>query len=811
MDNFLNDLRYGMRMLVKRPGFSFIAAMTLALGIGANTAIFSVVNAVLLNPLPYKDPSRIVVALHNGGNPVSPADFIDWREQNTVFENLTAAELWSPSLTGRDQPEQLWGLRATDTLFTMLGAQPMLGRTFLAGEDQPAAAPVVIIGHRLWQRRFGGDPGLVGQTLTLDGRAYTVVGVMPQGFEFPLFWATKAEMWAPLPLADRTASRAQSLRIFGRLKEGVTLKQAQSEMDTIAGRLAQAHPDTNANLGAVVVPLHQKVVGNVSQTLFILLGAVGFVLLIACANIGNLLLARASARHKEIAIRLALGATRIRLVRQLLTESFLLAIVGGGVGLLLALWCVDLLVAGLPADILPRQQAIGVEARVLAFTLLLSVVTAILFGLVPALGASRPDLNQTLKEGGRAVGGGARGHRLRGLLVVSEVALALVLLIGAGLMIKSFARLQTIDPGFDAAGVLTMTVSVAGTKQAPGPQRIAFFDQAMKSIEALPGVESASAVNHLPLAGDIWNWSFGIEGRAVPTPAERPRAAYRVARTGYFHTMGIELVGGRDFSEQDNQQAPGVVVINETMARRHWPGEDAVGKRIKLGATESPNPWLSVVGVVKDVRQQSWTEEPANEMYLPYLQSPNYLNNPSPHFSYLTIVVRTSADPARLASAVRNAVWAIEPNAPVSSVATMERVISDEVWQPRFSMMLLGGFALVAMLLAGVGIYGVISYSVTERTHELGVRLALGAQRRDVQRLVIKQGMKLALAGVGVGLTAALAMTRVMQTLLFQVSTTDPATFIVIPLILTGVALGASFIPARRASRVDPMVALRYE
>jgi predicted permease len=689
--------------------------------------------------------------------------------------------------------------------------QPVLGRTFLPEEDQAGAAPVVVLSHRLWQRRFGGEPDIVGQSLTLDGRNYTVIGVMPQGFEFPLFWATKAEMWAPLILADRRASRGQSLRVFARLNAGVTHKQAQAEMDLIAQRLAQAYPDTNANLNITVAPLHQKVVGDVRLMLLVLLCAVGFVLLIACANVANLQLARASARQKEIAIRLALGATRLRLVRQLLTESFVLAVLGGSAGLLLGFWIINLFVSNLPVDMLPRQQTINIDGRALGFTLLLSLLTATIFGLVPALQACRSSSNEILKEAGRRASGGARGAGLRNLLVVSEVAIALVLLVGAGLMIRSFAQLQAIDPGFNPTNILTAIVSVAGTKHAPGARRSAFFDEALEKIGALPGVESASAVNHLPLGGDIWRWPFSIEGQPPLPIGQRPSAAYRVARPNYFRTMGIPLLEGRDFSEQDSEQTPGVVIINRAMAARCWPGDEAIGKRIKLGPVESTNPWLTVIGVVKDVKQREWAEESGSEMYLPYLQSPNYLNNPAPHFSYLTLVVRFSSDAGNLPAALRSAIWAIEPDAPISSLATMEQVVADEMWQPQFSMLVLGGFSLVALALAAVGIYGVIAYSVAQRTHEIGIRMALGARAGDVLELIIRQGFKLALGGVAAGLLAAFAMTRAIKSLLFGVSATDPITFLTVTALLVTVALLACYIPARRATKVDPMIALRHE
>ncbi len=811
MGTFIQDVRFGVRMLLKKPGFALIAIITVALGIGATTAIFSIVHAVVLRSLPYAAPDRLVVVLHNGGKVVAPADFAAWREQNRVFEHLTAAELWGPNLTGKDRPEQLQGVRATDNLFAMLDVQPLLGRAFQAGDDQPGAALVVVLSHRLWQRRFGGDAGVVGQTLTLNGEGHTVIGVMPAGFEFPLFWATKAELWAPLHLANRANSHAQSLRIFGRLKPGVTGQQAQAEMDGIAARLARDWPDTNTGLGAVVTPLHTKIVGDVRLTLLMLLCATGFVLLIACANVANLLLARASGRQKEVAVRLALGATRWRLVRQLLTENLLLAVLGGGLGLLLAAWGTGLFAAALPENILPRQQTIGISGAVLGFTTLVSLLTAIIFGLMPTLQASRTNLNESLKEGGRQSAGGASARGWRNLLVVAEVAMALVLLIGAGLLLKSFAALRAVDPGFRSENILTMRVSVAGTKQSAEANRAAFFTEVIERVKALPGVESASTINHLPLAGDTWRWDFHVEGRPAAPAGQYPNTLYRVTRSDYFSTMGIALLAGRDFTPQDTLQTPNVVVVNETLARRYWPGEEAVGKRIKFWRLDADTPWMTVVGVARDTKQREWIEEASNEAYLPFAQSPHYLRNPGAPFAYQTLVVRTANDPATLAAAIRNTVWALEPNAPISEVATMEQVIADETWQPRVSMFLLVSFALIALALAAVGIYGVLSYAVTERTQEIGVRLALGASGADVLKLLVGQGMKLVAAGVGIGLMASLALARLLKTLLYGVSATDPLTFAMVALSLAFVALVACWIPARRAAKVDPMVALRYE
>ena len=810
MDTFFNDLRYATRQLLKKPAFTLVAVITLALGIGANTAIFSVVYSVLLRPLPYSDPDRIVVALHDGTKPVSPADFHDWGEQNTVFEQMAAASLWSPNLTGRDQPEQIRGLQATGNLFNMLGCEAAIGRAFTVEEDQKSAEPVVVVSDQLWKRRFGGDPAVVGQTLTLDGQSYTVIGVMPPSFQFPFFWATRVEMWTPLKLEASDPNRyARFLRVFARLKPDADVERAQTEMSAIAARIAEAYPETNAGIEVTVAPLHERVVGKVRSTLLLLLGAVAFVLLIACANVANLLLARASARQKEIAVRAALGATRLRIVRQLLTESVLLAITGGAVGIALAFLSVRLLVAGLPADALPRQQGIGIDTGVLGFTVVVCLMTSVIFGLVPALQSSKTDLTQSLKAGGKNQSGDVRGRNMRSGLVVVEIALAMVLLVGAGLLTRSFIRLQSIDPGFNAENVLAMNVSVAGTAHAP--KRGEFFREIVRRMQSLPGVKSASAINHLPLSGDRWGTPLAVEGQPAPPPGQSPSATYRFAHTNYFQTMGIPLLAGRDFDERDNLEAPRVVIINEVMARRYWPGEDAVGKRIKLGRAESNVPWISIVGVVKEVKQEDWAEDAKMEVYLPYFQSQRYLTDPAPRYSYLTLVMRTDSDPASLAALARREVWAVEANAPISNVTTMDEVIADEVWQPRLSMFLLGGFAIVALLLAAVGIYGVMSYSVSRRAQEIGIRMALGAGSSDVLRMIAGQGLKLSLAGAALGLAGATGLTRVMSGLLYEIEATDPATYAALALVLIAVTLLACYLPARKAAKVDPMIALRYE
>src|SRR5215471_788607 len=602
------DLRYGFRMLRKSPGFTAVAVITLAVGIGANTAIFSAVNAVLLRPLPYQDPGRLVVILHDGHNPVAPANFIDWRNQSSSFEGMGAAEYWTPNLTGSDRPEKLWALHISSDILPLLGIQPVLGRTFLPEEDNPGRDHEVILSYSLWQRRFSGDQDVVGRPVVLDGESYTVVGVMPRGFKFAPFWATKAELWAPLSLGARAAGRnGNSLRVFARLASGVSLEQARSEMAGITSRLDSQYPGTNRNV--MVVPLKDKVVGDIRPALLMLLGAVALVLLIACANVAHMLLARASARQKEIAVRTALGASRARLIRQFLTESLLLGILGGGAGLLLAIGCVRLLVSISPAAI-PRVESIGIDGQVLVFIAGISILTGLGFGLVPAFQSTGESLCHSLKEGGRGSGGGTRGNSLRSVLVASEFALALMLLIGAGLMVRSFIALQFIDPGFNPSKLMTMAVSVAGSKESGPGRRADFYQEMVRRIRAMPGIENAGVINHLPLAGDTWGWPFWIEGEPLPAPGEGPDAIYRVVLPGYFQTLGIPLMSGRDISDTDTKNRTGVVVINQQLADRYWPGQDPIGKRISLENPRKSPSWLTIVGIARNSKQERWAAPP---------------------------------------------------------------------------------------------------------------------------------------------------------------------------------------------------------
>jgi putative ABC transport system permease protein len=811
IDVLRRDVRFGVRSLIKTPAFTVAATIALALGIGATTAILSVVNGVLLRPLPYADGDRLVVILHNGRNPVAPGNVIDWRQQTHSFTDIAAAEYWSANLTGTDQPENVLGLRMSAGMFPLLGVQPLSGRVFAQGEDIAGNDRVAVITYGLWQRRFGGDRGIVGREVSFDGNPYTIIGVMPQSFQFAPFWATHAEVFVALPLNASAGNRGgQSLRAFARLRPGVTLQQAQADLAAVTARLEQQFPGTNRNV--TVQSLKHKVVGDIQMPLLVLLVAVAFVLLIACANVAHMLLARAAFRQKELAIRTALGATQRRIVAQLLVESVLLALAGGVAGLLLAVWGVRALIAASPA-IIPRVASVTIDGRVLLMTLLITAITSIVFGLMPALRAARVDLVDSFKDGDRGATEGQRKSRLRSALVASEFALALVLLVGAGLMIRSFSALRSFDPGFDPRNVVTMTISVAGTKLDVPAARPAFFNDALARIRAIPGVESAGYINHLPIAGDQWGFPFVVEGQPKPKSGDAPTAAYRVVVPGYFRAMRIPVLRGRDISDADRVDAPSVVVINEFMAKKHWPGEDAVGKRISL----DDSTWITVVGVTKNTVREQWAAPAEEEMFLPFAQSRSFFTSRATRFAYLTLVARASCDgratcdAASLAAPIANAVRTIDRNVAISAVQTMTSVVASATAESRFYVVLLGTFAGIALSLAAVGIYGVMSYSVSRRTHEIGIRIALGAEPSSVLRLVVAQGARLAAIGAGVGVIAAFGLTRMMSKLLYGVAPSDPATFVVVTLVLCAVAVVASYLPARRATRIDPLSALRSD
>jgi predicted permease len=800
MPILVQDLRYSLRALSRSRAFAITTVLVLALGIGATTAIFSVVHSVLLRPLPYSHPEQLVVALHNGRNPVSPADFLDYQKSARSLQPMAAAQYWRANLAGSDRTETINGLQVSANMMRLLGVDPLLGRSFTA-DDAVSGTKLLLISHALWQRRFGGDPAIVGRQIPLDQASYTVIGVMPPPFRFAPFWATRAEMWTLLDLSPRLNDRdGRSLRVFARLRPGVTVAQAQSEMDSLAHSLAELHPATNAKLGISVVPLHEKVVGQVRTTLLVLLATVAFVFLIACANVANLTLTRAVARRKEMALRVAIGATRLRLIRMALTEMLCLAIAGGAAGIAIAFASVRALSAMLPPASLPRQDELAIGPIALLFAAAISIAGAILAGIVPAAQAAGARVGEALKDGGRGTTG-ATGRSTRSILIAAEVALSLVLLAGAGLMIRTMLRLQSVDAGFDPNQLLTLQVSLAGTDFNHDGRRAPVFRRVREELAAAPGVESAAAINHLPIGGDIWTLGYSIEGRPALPPGEGLSAAYRVAMPGYFRAMRIGILEGRDFTDHDDEAAPGAAIINQAMARRRWPGESAIGKRIRFGGKQ-----LTVVGIAKNARQSDWTSEPDDEIYVAYYQRPDSMG-----LAYLTFVVCTRIAPEAVLSAARTAVSRVDRNLPISEAQAMTHVIADRLWRPRLATFLLGVFAAVALVLAAIGIYGVIAYSVRRRTQEIGIRMALGARAADLSIQVFREGMKPVLAGAAVGLAAALALTRLMGTLLYGITATDPYTFAGVVMILLAVAALANLVPAIRATRVDPLTALRHE
>ena len=807
METFFQDVRYGARTLRRSPGFTAVAIIALALGIGGNSAIFSVVNAVLLRPLPFPEPDRIMrlfASAPDRGLDQTPISFqraTAIAEQNQIFEHSGIFAYDTANLTGIDEPLQLTSIRMSPGVLDVIKIRPEAGRNFLPEEDNPGGPQVVIVSHGLWQKAFASAPDLVGRAIALDGGSYTVVGIMGPGFDFP---GGQIDCWLPRAFEPSFLNRdaiergAGYLGMVGRLKPGVTRQQAQAEVDGIAaGNKIPDHPD--ADFGMLVTPLPELATRGVRPTLFILLGAVAFVLLIACANVANLLLAKAAGRQKEIAVRAALGARRARLIRQFLTESVLLALMAGVLGVLLASWGVDLLVSAGAGNI-PRTGEIRVDGRVMGFTLLIAVLTGVIFGLAPALQASKTDLNAALKDTSRGSGGGLRRARVRSGLVVAEVALSVVLLIGAGLLIRSFVLLQNVDTGFNPARLLIANISLPTSRYAKPAQRSAFYTRLCQELAALPGVVSAGATMTVPLTGSDARTPTAIDGRPLPPLSERPIVSLGVVSPDYFKTMGIPLLQGRFFTDNDNETAPVAVIINQSFARRFFPDEDPIGKHI-LGSGAQPQP-REIIGVVGDVRHIGLDSSPSESMYLSSNQRPQLA---------MSVVVRTSGPPSSVSAAVRSSVLAIDKDQPVARVQTMEEIVSSSISNQRFILLLLGLFAAVALALAAIGIYSVMAYTVTQRTGEIGLRMALGAQTSDVLKLVVGQGMAMALIGIAVGLGGAFALTRVMTSLLFSIGATDPITFVAIPLILAGVALAACFVPARRAAKVDPMIALRYE
>ena len=811
LGDLIADVRYGLRVLRKNPGFTTVAVLTLALGIGANTAVFSVVSAVLLRRLPYSDPDRLVWVnefwprLNNAMVP-SP-DFLNWREQNQVFESVVAyGGFGELNLSGSGEPERIDGIGVTWNFFPMLGIRPALGRGFLPEEDRPGGPPVVVLSHSLWQRRFRSDPNLVGKTITLDEKGYTVIGIMPDSFRFPGDWSP--ELFAPSSLPPKADWSARSLAIvgvIGRLKPGVTLERAKSDVITINHRsdkavsLPPSFAQMRVGLQVRIATLHQHLVGDSRPVLLILLGAVGFVLLLACANVANLQLARAAAREKEFAVRAALGAGRWRLARQLLIESFALAALGGVAGLILGAGGVALFRQLGPQNI-PGLKSAGFDPWVFAFIAAITAFTGVAFGLAPVFVASRLHLEETLKEARPSVPAGHSAQRVRDLLMVSEVALALVLLIGAGLLMRSFVRLTSVNPGFDPRQILTERIMLPLGKYTKPAEQAAFFENVLERLGKLPGIESVAAASSPPLT-DVTRRtaSVEVEGRPGP-PGLRPSTPECAITPSYFHALQIPLISGRYFTSYDADSAPRVAIVNEAFARRFFGGENPVGQRIRLGGPEGN--WYSVVGLVQNVRHLPLGTDPRAEVFTSYLQDPS---------SYMTLVVRAISDPASLAATVRSKVWEVDRNQPVYDVATMQQRLSEAVTPQRFNTLVLGIFAAMAVMLAGVGVYGVMAYSVARRTHEIGIRMALGAQRQDVMRLVLRRGAWLAVFGISLGVAGALVLTRFLSSLLYNVKPADPATFFVVSLVLAGFAFLATYLPARRAAKVDPMVALRHE
>ena len=810
MDNLIKDIRFGLRMLLKTPVITIVAIVALTLGIGANTAIFSVVNAVLLRSFPYSQPEELVLVWEKrqGGrtdqNVINLANFSDWKEQNQVFSDMAVFFDRSFNLTSDGEPEEIPTQMATTNLFSVLGTNPILGRTFTAGDGGAGQQSVLIISYGLWQRRFGGDMGIIGRQVTFNNQPATIIGVMPASFGWHIQRGTQAskpaDVWIPFQITNELRTRrGRFASSVARMKPGVTIEQAKREMEMIGSRLAQQYPDFNATWGVNVVPLRTQFTGEIRTPLLIVLGAVGLVLLIACANVANLLLARASARQKEIAVRAGLGASRWRIARQLLTESVLLSLIGGTLGVLVAWWGTKALVALSPPALIDLQR-VRVSLPVLGFTLGLSLLTGIFFGLVPALVASRVDLQGSLKEGSRGLGGGVGSHRLRNVFVVTQVALALVLLISAGLLVKSFNRLQSVNPGFNADNLLTVRVSLPAAKYNTDQKRIDFFQQAIGQMKALPGVESVGAINTAPFTGGYSGTTVDVDGQVLP-PEQELKTGVCVTDAHYFQTMQIPLTRGRLYTAQEATEMRHVVVVNEAFVRQNLGGRDPLGRRLTIHMKQENVP-TEIIGVVADNKHLGLDAEVEPMSYWPH---------PELVYPGMTLMLRTTTEPGVVAGAARGVIRSLDPQQPIGEISTMENLLSVSVARARFSASLLGVFSIVALVMAAVGIYGVMSYSVLQRTHEIGVRMALGAQRLDVLKLVVKKGIILGAVGVVLGLAASFAATRLMKTLLFEITATDKATFAVVSVGLFLITLLACYVPARRATKVDPLKALRYE
>ena len=810
MESFYKSVRYALRNLGKRPAFSLIVIFTLALGIGANTAIFSVVHAVLLAPLPYRDPDRLAVvwAKNEKQNlsqqPVSYPNIVDLKQATDVFEHLSVVRGESFSLTDRDEPERVTGVRVSTNILTLLGVTPALGRNFSPDEEQPAKAAVALVGHGLWQRRYAGDPRLIGQAIIIDGKSYTVIGILPGWLKQPgmaLANLSDPDVWIPVvPAVSEQNRNFANMRIVARLKPGVTMVQAQARVDALGARLEKQYPDSNTSVRFSVVGLHEQLTGRVSRALWILLGAVGCVLLIACANVANLLLARAASRQSEIAVRTALGASRPQLFRELLTECVVLSLIGGLLGALLAYLGVTVMIS-LSSGI-PRVDEISLNREVLLFTLLISLLTGLAFGIVPAFQSSRSQLTEDLKEARKGASGSVRRRRSLNALVVIEIAVALVLVTGAGLMMRSFRTVLGIDPGFDPHNVLTFSAALPLATYKDQQQQLQFFERALAKIQALPGVQSAAGAFRVPIAG-FATAIFSVQGKPV-APGQAPTADYRAITAGYFRSVGIRLLKGREFSERDSADTPDAVIVNDELARRFWPGEDPIGKRLQI-ATESTR-WREVVGVVGNARLSGLEAKVDPAIYVPFPQNswPNALRNSS-------IVLRATTDPQGLIPAIRRELHSVDPTFPIAQVRTMDEIVGDSLSQRRFNTALLALFAFVAIALAAVGIYGVMSYTVSQRTREMGIRMALGAGQSDITRLVTSSGAQLAGLGIAIGVVAAVISSRLLSSLLFGVTATDPMTFLLTAVLLGVVTLLASYIPSRRAGAMDPVVALRND